>query len=104
MGSVPDGWWRDRRGAAERLIARLPSLPYAVVAVVEGQARSAAGVEGVTVRAAAGSGDDEIVRVAEEWAPGADVVVVTADRGLRARLPSGVVAEGPRWLLDQLTP
>ncbi|MFJ4936300.1 NTP pyrophosphohydrolase, partial [Streptomyces pseudovenezuelae] len=23
VGSVPDGWWRDRRGAAERLRDRL---------------------------------------------------------------------------------
>ena len=27
VGSVPDGWWRDRRGAAERLRDRLAALP-----------------------------------------------------------------------------
>ena len=29
---------------------------------------------------------------------GARVLVVTADRGLRARLPDGVVVAGPGWL------
>lgn len=49
VGSVPDGWWRDRRGAAERLRDSL--VPYAadgvpgvpgpveIVLVVEGAAR-----------------------------------------------------------------
>jgi hypothetical protein len=32
---------------------------------------------------------------------GVDVLVVTADRGLRARLP-GVAVTGPGWLLDRL--
>ncbi|MFV2120913.1 NTP pyrophosphohydrolase, partial [Streptomyces sp. Act-28] len=47
VGSVPDGWWRDRRAAAERLRDRLvryaadgvPGLlegPLEVVLVVEG--------------------------------------------------------------------
>lgn len=35
-----------------------------------------------------------------EFAPG--VLVVTADRGLRSRLPPGVSTAGPRWLLSQL--
>ncbi|PNG19000.1 NTP pyrophosphohydrolase, partial [Streptomyces cahuitamycinicus] len=43
VGSVPDGWWRDRRGAAERLRDRLASEgvpavsgPVEIVLVVEG--------------------------------------------------------------------
>ena len=27
VGSRPDGWWRDRAGAATRLLARLAALP-----------------------------------------------------------------------------
>lgn len=60
MGSRPDGWWKDRAGAAQRLLARLAELAPAgvpgslfghdetwhlwpqVVAVVEGQARGVA--------------------------------------------------------------
>ena len=43
VGSRPDGWWRDRAGAAARLQAQLAAadLGYAEVALVlEGQARA----------------------------------------------------------------
>ncbi|MHB1925421.1 MAG: NYN domain-containing protein [Acidimicrobiales bacterium] len=40
MGSRPDGWWRDRRGAAQRLAAQLRSRTWpegtAVVIVFDG--------------------------------------------------------------------
>lgn len=46
VGSVPDGWWRDRRGAAERLRDRLArdglpghEGPVDLVLVVEGAAK-----------------------------------------------------------------
>ena len=52
---------------------------------------------------AAGSGDDALVAAAEELVrAGADLLVVTADRGLRARLPDGVAVAGPGWLLEEL--
>jgi hypothetical protein len=115
MGSRPDGWWRDRAGAAERLLERLAGLPgrvldgpdgaavhcSQVVAVVEGQARAAAGPEisGLRVVRAPGSGDDALVASAAELvAAGEAVLAVTADRGLRARLPDGVAVAGPGWL------
>ena len=78
VGSVPDGWWRDRHGAAERLRDALPQYadeglpglvapPVEVVLVVEGAARGVESVEGVRVVPASGSGDDRIVQlVAEE--------------------------------------
>ncbi|HVD28392.1 MAG TPA: hypothetical protein VNC79_07820 [Mycobacteriales bacterium] len=114
VGSRPDGWWRDRAGAATRLLGRLAALPGRslpgpddgvvacdeVVAVVEGKARDVAGPAGVRVVSAPGSGDDTIVDEAERLvADGADVLVVTADRGLRARLPAGALVAGPGWLL-----
>jgi hypothetical protein len=119
VGSVPDGWWRDRAGAAARLLDRLGRLPGrtlpgpdgaalrcdGVVVVVEGRAREVPGpdVAGLRIVRAPGSGDDALAATAAELAgAGAAVLAVTADRGLRARLPGGVSVTGPRWLTDQL--
>lgn len=113
VGSRPDGWWRDRRGAAERLLARLAPLAgrdlhlpdgavlrcAEVVAVVEGLARTARAPSQVTVRVAPLDGDSEVVAcAAQTCGPKVAVLVVTADRGLRRRLPSGVNVAGPDWL------
>jgi hypothetical protein len=116
VGSRPDGWWRDRAGAATRMLDRLAAVPGAgpatpdghgtcteVVAVVEGRARDVPGPDGVRVVRAPSSGDDALVETAAELArEGADLLVVTADRGLRARLPDGAAIAGPGWLLEQL--
>ncbi len=160
VGSRPDGWWRDRAGAAVRLhdeLAKLaargaagipadqlategdrgpgspgaggarPSAPgpvtVVVILVLEGAARAAgpriaerarvaaqaapgsadAGRPGegdggtVQVVSAPGSGDDEIVRLAQSR-PGRRIVV-TADRELRRRcLAAGAQVAGPSWL------
>jgi hypothetical protein len=106
VGSVPDGWWRDRAGAAVRLRDRLVPLtsdgiadlpgPVEVVLVVEGRARDIPAVEGVRVERAAGSGDDAIVAVVAAAGPDRRVVVVTADRELRARVIGlGAEVRGP---------
>ena len=166
MGSRPDGWWRDRAGAAVRLHAEIvrlartgraivppspaldgpalgeqvpgeqapdeqvpgeqapdePRLTPGWVMVLEGAARAAAarltaaepgaddGRTGpvqpvqpgeVRVVQARGSGDDTIVVVARDL-PGRRVVV-TADRGLRARCVAvGAEILGPGWLLGLL--
>jgi hypothetical protein len=117
VGSRPDGWWRDRAGAASRLLARLATLPgrrltgpdgseltcTEVVPVVEGQARNVPAPEGVAVVRAAASGDDALAEyAARRAADGTALLVVTADRGLRARLPAGVQVTGPGWLLARL--
>ncbi|MGA4839000.1 NTP pyrophosphohydrolase [Streptomyces sp. G45] len=105
VGSVPDGWWRDRRGAAERLRDRLVPVaadgvpgvpgPLDVVLVVEGRARGVESLPGVRVDSAPGSGDDRIVEVVASLA--GPVVVVTADRELRARVTAlGARTLGPR--------
>ncbi|MCX5232027.1 NTP pyrophosphohydrolase [Streptomyces sp. NBC_00233] len=106
VGSVPDGWWRDRRGAAERLRDRLARTggpddgpiagPYEIVLVVEGRARGAASVPGVRVEEASGSGDDLIAELARN-ASGRPCLVVTADRELRRRVEQeGARCTGPR--------
>ncbi|SEI84020.1 NUDIX domain-containing protein [Demequina mangrovi] len=120
VGSVPDGWWRDRRGAAERLLGRLARLRTAgvasdrlglgldawfprIIAVVEGQARGAQPRDGVETVAAPGAGDDEIVAQARSLgAAGARVTVVTSDRGLAARLDGAAAVRGAGWLLEML--
>ncbi|MGP3942275.1 NTP pyrophosphohydrolase [Streptomyces sp. 6N106] len=115
IGSVPDGWWRDRRGAAERLRDRLAVLagtglpdrpgvpgwatrpPVDIVMVVEGAARGIEPVEGVRVESAPGSGDDHIVRVVAAREEGRPCLVVTADQELRARVTAlGAQVTGPR--------
>jgi hypothetical protein len=114
VGSVPDGWWRDRAGAAARLRDSLETVathgltgdavpgwlhtgPIDVVLVVEGKARTVTGGEHVRVVAAPGSGDDTIVEVTATDGADRQVAVVTADRGLRERVTAlGATVLGPR--------
>lgn len=97
VGSVPDGWWRDRRGAAERLRdalaaregASVPGCegPVDTVLVVEGAARGVGSAPGVRVVSAPGSGDDTIVELAAAaGAEGRPCAVATADRELGRRV------------------
>ncbi|MFF2389593.1 hypothetical protein [Agromyces sp. NPDC058104] len=116
VGSRPDGWWRDRAGAATRLLAALPPLVgrevrgpdgaalriAELVAVIEGAAKAAARPEGIRVVAAPADGDGSIVEVAGDGASHRRTLVVTADRGLRARLADGVLVAGPGWLNELL--
>jgi hypothetical protein len=102
VGSRPDGWWRDRHGAAVRLRDTLEPLArdHEVILVVEGLARGVSPIDGVSVVAAPGSGDDEIVRIAASMVElGRRVIVVTADRELQRRLTAvGAELAGPRTL------
>jgi 8-oxo-dGTP diphosphatase len=124
VGSRPDGWWRDRKGAAERLRDKLIVLAETgargdelgvpgewswwprIVLVVEGQARGVASVDDVEVVRAETDGDSAIVRVVEDARasrPDDHIVVVTADRELRSRVESlGATTLGPRSLLTLL--
>ena len=117
VGSRPDGWWRDRAGATSRLLGRLAALDgrtlpgpdgvpvrcEAVVAVVEGAARDGPAVPPVRLARAPASGDDALASEAGALGDGGHaVLVVTADRGLRARLPAAVDVAGPGWLLARL--
>ena len=121
MGSVPDGWWHDRAGAARRLLKRVASLAAAGVpaealalpehtwfpewvAVVEGQARGVDEPVGIEVARAEASGDDAIVAATERLIDaGRTVTVVTSDRGLSQRVTdAGAAVRGARWLLDLL--
>ncbi|WP_392544653.1 hypothetical protein [Oryzobacter telluris] len=108
VGSRPDGWWRDRPAAAARLHALVVRAELGfdeVVLVLEGKARPGVpeGLEGIvrTVHAP-GHGDDEIVaQVVRGLDRGAEVTVVTADRGLVERVTAVRASTlGPTWLLD----
>jgi hypothetical protein len=113
VGSVPDGWWRDPVGAAESLRDSLGPVaetglsgvteeltgPLDVVMVVEGAARGVESSDGVRVVAASGSGDDAIVDLVRPTVGSRVCAVVTADRGLRARVSEfGAHVLGPRAL------
>lgn len=104
VGSRPDGWWRDRVGAAKRLrdlLGRLSSIPASsfdlpahawfptISMVVEGKARGVAPIDGVDVVSAVRDGDAAIVdtvATARLQRPDDYIVVITADRELRDRV------------------
>ena len=126
MGSRPDGWWRDRPGAAVRLHGELAAAaakhtpllpddpddtddsddtePEEIVMVLEGATRAAATrIEQTPIQIvlSGGSGDDTIVALVRGL-PGRRVVV-TADRELRRRCEAaGAEVLGPGWLLGLL--
>lgn len=110
VGSRPDGWWRDRAGAARRLHESLMTAdtPYdEIVLVLEGAAKGGvrAGRDGhLRSVHARRDGDSEVIeqtRTACER--GEEVVVITADRVLRGRCEGlGARAMSPSWLLDLL--
>ena len=113
VGSRPNGWWRDRAGAAANLCAGLREaieagrLEHQVVVVLEGAAREGAREherDGLRIVHAPRSGDDTIADVAAEVrADGHAVMVVTADRQLRERVRrDGAEVVGPSWLLTAL--
>lgn len=110
VGARPDGWWKDRAGAARRLHEQLlvADVPYdAVVLVLEGQAKGGVrpGKDAhVTTVHAARDGDATIVAQAQQAAErGHRVVVVTADRALDARVHGvGATTLSPTWLLSYL--
>lgn len=128
VGSVPDGWWRDRRGASERLRnrvevlartgvrsgfldipeSRVPGIDVAFpdwVLVTEGVARGISPTPAVRVIDAPELGDDTIVEeTARLVQQGHRVTVVTGDAELTARcLAVGAAAtRGPKKFLKRL--
>ncbi|MFI1238198.1 NYN domain-containing protein [Nocardia salmonicida] len=114
IGSRPNGWWKDRAGAARRLLSdianlttRLPETTEVTV-VLEGASKAAAdGAEPSAPRMkvvlADRSGDDKIVDVVAETDSHEQITVVTADRELRTRVEAhGAETVGPGWLWNQI--
>lgn len=110
VGSRPDGWWKDRAGAARRLHEQLlmADVPQdQVVLVLEGAAKGGmrAGKDAhVRTVHAPKAGDDTIVAETKAAAERGDrVSVVTADRILMGRVERyGAMVMTPSWLLDHL--
>lgn len=97
MGSTPDGWWRDRDGAARRLLARLAefaareALP--LTAVLDGRPLPALpegehdGIEVLyALRPGPNAADDRIAALVAADPDPATVLVVTSDRALASRV------------------
>jgi hypothetical protein len=105
IGSRPNGWWRDRQGAAARLIDALRGLAGEdddVVVVLDAGPAEWAGRDGplevaIAPRRGANAADDEMVRRLEADDDPGSVTVVTSDRELAARaraLGASVVGAG----------
>jgi predicted RNA-binding protein with PIN domain len=96
MGSRPDGWWRDRRGAARRLVADLAGFAaregVPVTVVFDGAPFDVEIPSGVPLdvafaaRRGRDAADDEIVRRVGAAADPAALTVVTSDAGLARRV------------------
>src|SRR5205085_4655384 len=93
MGSRPDGWWRDRAGAATRVLAGLDRLAAAgmpaadlalpgarwwprTIAILEGRAKAAADAEIVEVLRAERDGDSAIAEAVAASGDPSEVTVV----------------------------
>lgn len=92
LGSRPDGWWRDRPAAMERLAKRLDAYcereGIALAVVFDGRehSRVVGAVERIEVRFAPGgpdAADREIVRMIRADPAPAGIAAATSDRRLR---------------------
>lgn len=114
IGSRPDGWWRDRDGAARAFVERLQRLARQrgdeIVVVLDGRPSEQLPEgehDGVLVlyaeRAGPDAADDRIVTlVASAERPG-ELRVVTSDRELRRRVGElGATVAGATELLERL--
>lgn len=115
VGSRPDGWWKDRAGAASRLVGDIvvavgdDRVDTPIVVVLEGEARGGVPegppAPGVEVVHAPGEGDATIEEIARRAGADHDVVVVTADRRLSSVTgAAGAHVRGPRWLRERIDP
>lgn len=93
IGSRPDGWWRDRPRAIERLVARLDRWAEGrderVTVMLEHEPRRALSAQHVEIAWATVGGpnaaDREILARLPDWLDEDEVVVVTSDRDLKAK-------------------
>ena len=110
VGSTPDGWWKDRRGAMRRLAAELAGFARASgeeVTVVFDGSPFEVDTDGVEVRFAPRRGrnaaDDEIARLVGADSDPSGITVVTSDRELAERVQAdGAQVEPARRFLNTI--
>jgi predicted RNA-binding protein with PIN domain len=112
IGSVPDGWWRDRAGATRRLIEAIrayaaDSGDELTVVLDAGPAELATSEAGVTVvlapRRGRDAADEEIARRVAADADPASLRVATSDGALAAEVRAlGAEVEGARAFRSRL--
>jgi len=109
MGSRPDGWWKDRAGAARRLVEQIGAWATDDVLVYFDGAPQPdmPEPEHVEVRYASRRGrdaaDDDIAAMVASHPSPRDLLVVTSDAELSRRVrDAGGEVVGARWLLDRL--
>lgn len=113
IGSKPDGWWRDRDGAARRLCDALASLVTAEVVItliLDGrpiagmpEGRQGNGVHVYYAGPGRDAGDDRLVAYVEALPDPDAAHVVTSDRALVARVTRlGASVEGAASLRRRL--
>jgi hypothetical protein len=114
IGSRPDGWWRDRGRAIERLVGQVDRWAEGggerVTVMLEHEPREELRAERVEIAWASAPGADaadrEILARLPRWLAEDEVVVVTSDRDLRTKAVAagaGVLPSRPfRAALDAL--
>ncbi len=93
IGSRPDGWWRDRPAAIERLVRQLDrwaaEVDEHVTVVLEQPPSRQLSAEQIEIAWAPqpgpNSADKEIVRRLDGWLAEGEVTVITSDRNLAER-------------------
>ena len=103
IGSRPDGWWRDRRGAMARLVRQLEAWAVAqaqqVTVVFEGPLSPPLSSAVLQIahppRTGVGSADDEIILLVRAADRPEEVTVVTSDLGLADRVRRAGAATHP---------
>jgi predicted RNA-binding protein with PIN domain len=112
LGSRPDGWWRDRPGAMERLTRRLDAyaqregIELAVVFDGQPHARVCGAAETIEVSFAPGgpdAADREIVRMIRADDDPGSILAVSSDRRLRGSIKAaGARGAGAGELLERM--
>ena len=116
IGSRPDGWWRDRAGAARRLVRRLEALTDAsgdeLTVVFDGRPGRSGPPEQpegeplrvlYARRSGRNAADERIAELVAEDAQPASLTVVTSDAALRREVEAlGARVVGSSTLLRRL--
>ena len=116
IGSRPDGWWRDRAGAARRLVRRLKALTDAsgdeLTVVFDGRPGRSGPPEQpeggplrvlYARRGGRNAADERIAELVAEDAQPASLTVVTSDAALRREVEAlGARVVGSSTLLRRL--